>query len=199
MSSEEWLRTITERYTLSRSSISWRIRMARDGINRQAIAKMMRDIQREFDKHPIRVPIETDGPALPTGTTFGSAIYNGPVIHGDVTGAQLAWGNQTVHQTQNQTQQIAPGFEAPAQAVVRTLEQLPAVGLAEQDQQDAEGAARDVLTEVTQSAPDRRKIRRALSALKGLLAPVATGLAAGAGEGAQEWAKTAIEQLGKPF
>jgi hypothetical protein len=39
--------------------------MARDGINRQAIAKMMRDIQREFDKHPIRVPVETDGPALP--------------------------------------------------------------------------------------------------------------------------------------
>jgi hypothetical protein len=174
--------------------------MARDGINRQAIAKMMRDIQREFDKHPIRVPVETDGPALPpTGAAFGHTVYNGPVFHGDANGAQLAWGNQTVKQTQNQTQQIAPGFEAIATAVVRTLEQLPAVGLAAHDQQDAEGAAREILTEVTQSEPDRGKIRRALTALKGFLAPVAIGLAAGAGEGAQEWARTAIDQLGTPF
>jgi hypothetical protein len=111
---------------------------------------MMKNIQREFDKHPIRVPVETDGPALPTGTPFGHTIYNGPVFHGDANGAQLAWGNQTVNQTQNQTQEIAPGFEAIATAVVRTLEQLPAVGLAAQDQQDAEDVAREVLTEVTQ-------------------------------------------------
>ncbi len=173
--------------------------MARDGINRQAIAKMMRDMQREFDKHPIRVPVEADGPALSTSTTFGHTVYNGPVFHGDANGAQLAWGNQTVKQSQNQTQQIAPGFEAIATAVVRTLEQLPAVGLAAQDQRDAEGAAREILTEVTQSEPDRGKIRRALTALKGFLAPVAIGLAAGAGKGAQEWARTAIDQLGTPF
>jgi hypothetical protein len=173
--------------------------MPRDGINRQAIAKMMRDIQREFDKHPIRVPVETDGPALPTGATYGSTVYNGPVFHGDANGAQLAWGNQTVNQIQNRSQQIAPGFEAIAQAVVRTLERLPAVGLTEQDQQDAEDAAREILTEVTEPEPDRGKVRRALSALKGLLAPVAVGLTAGTAEGAQEWAKTAIEQLGTPF
>jgi hypothetical protein len=168
-------------------------------INKQAIAKMMRDIQREFDKHPIRVPIETDGSKLPTGATFGNTVYNGPVFHGDANGAQLAWGSHMVNQTQNHSQQIAPGFEAIANAVVRTLEQLPAVGLAEHDQQDADEAARAVLTEVTQPQPDRGKIRRALSALKGLLAPVALGLAAGTAEGAQEWAKTAIEQLGIPF
>jgi hypothetical protein len=32
--------------------------------------------------------------------------------------------------------------------------------------------------------------------IKDLLAPVATGVASGAGEGAQSWARTAIEQLG---
>lgn len=173
--------------------------MPRDGIDRQAIAKMMRNIQREFDKHPIRVPVETDGPALPTGAMYGSTIYNGPVFHGDANGAQLAWGNQTVNQIRNRSQQIAPGFEAIAQAVVRTLERLPAVGLTEQDQQDAEDAAREILTEVTEPEPDRGKVRRALSALKGLLAPVAVGLTAGTAEGAQEWAKTAIEQLGTHF
>ncbi|MEV6868478.1 hypothetical protein AB0M44_46810 [Streptosporangium subroseum] len=171
----------------------------RGGVNKRNIAKLAKNIQREFDKHPIHVPIEADGPDLPEGATLGNTIYNGPVFHGSADGAQLAWNNETVTQTQNQTQQIAPGFEAIAKAVVLTLEQLPAVGLAKEDQQDAEEAAREVLTEVTREEPDRGKIRRGLSALKGFLAPMATGLSAGAGAGAQDWARTAIEQLGTPF
>jgi hypothetical protein len=173
--------------------------MPRDGINRQAIAKMMKNIQREFDKYPIRVPVETDGPALPTGTTFGSTVYNGPVFHGDANGAQLAWGNNTVNQIQRSSQQIAPGFEAIAQAVVHTLSRLPEVGLPEQDQRDAEHTGREILTEVTKSNPDRGKIKRSVSTLKGFLAPVAIGLSTGTSEGAQEWARMAIEQLGIPF
>jgi hypothetical protein len=74
--------------------------------------------------------------------------------------------------------------------VVRTLEGLPTVGLVEDDRRDAEAVANEVLTEVTQPSPDRTKIRRALSSLKGLLAPVATGLVTGTAAGAQEWAKT---------
>jgi hypothetical protein len=172
--------------------------MARVTINKREIERMMRDIQREFDKHPIRVPVQTDVRSLPADTTAASTtIYNGPVIHGNADGAQLAWGNQTV--IQHQTQQVAPGFEAIAQAVVSTLTQLPAAGLAEEDRQDAEAAANAVLSEVAQAAPDRGKIRRALVTLRGFLAPVATGLVTGAGEGALEWAKTAIEQLGTPF
>jgi hypothetical protein len=169
--------------------------MARDGIDRRAIDKLTKDLQREFDKHPIRIPMETDGPEFSSSTT----IYNGPVFHGSADGAQLAWDNQTVGQVQHQTQQIAPGFEAIAQAVVRILEQLATADLTEEDRQDAESAADEVLAEVTRPEPDRKKIRRGLSALKGLLAPVATGLAAGTAEGAQEWAKMAIEQLGSSF
>jgi hypothetical protein len=45
-----------------------------------------------------------------------TVIINGPVIHGNANGAQLAWGNQTVHQ--KRIEQIAPGYEAVAQAVV---------------------------------------------------------------------------------
>jgi len=171
----------------------------RSGVNKRNIAKFAKEIQREFDKHPIRVPVEADGPDLPEGTTLGNTIYNGPVFHGSADGAQLAWNNETVTQTQNQSQQIAPGFEAIAQAVVLTLERLPAVGLSQEDEQDAQETAREVLTEITREEPDRGKVRRSLSALKGFLAPVATGLSVGAGAGAQDWARTAIEQLGAPF
>jgi hypothetical protein len=174
--------------------------MARSGINKQAIARMMRDIQREFDKHPIRVPLEADAPrVVPLPTTAAGNIYNGPVIYGSADGAQLAWNNQTVDQTQVRTEQVAPGFELLAQAVVSTLLQLSVAGLEEEDQQAAEDAANEVLAQVTRPDPDRGKVKRALSALKGALAPVALGLRSGAGDGAREWAKTAIEQLGTPF
>lgn len=95
-----------------------------------------------------------------------------PVIQGSADGAQLAWGNQIVNQTLSRTEQITTGFAAIAQAVVGTLEQLPGAGLSEEDQSDAE--ANEALVEVTRLAPDRGKIRGALSALKGHLVPVAT-------------------------
>jgi len=185
--------------------------MPQGGIDKRAIARLMKNMQREFDKHPIRVPLETEEPTVHSGGFYkggfykggipdiGTTVYNGPVIMGNADGAQLAWGNQSVNQTIHQTEQIAPGFEAIAQAVVETLKQLPAAGLPEEDEADAEASANEVLVEATRPEPDRGKIRRALSALKGYLAPVATGLVAGGGEGAQEWAKTAIEQLGSPF
>lgn len=174
--------------------------MARSGINKQAIARMMRDIQREFDKNPIRVPLEAEAPSiLPPSVAAGKTIYNGPVIYGSADGAQLAWNNETVDQSQVRTEQVASGFELLAQAVVSTLQQLSVAGLEEEDQQAAADAANEVLAQVTQSIPHRGKVTRALSALKGALAPVALGLRAGTGDGAREWAKTAIEQLDTPF
>jgi hypothetical protein len=175
--------------------------MPSGGIDRRAVARMMKDIQREFDKHPIRVPVEVEDPKLlAESPSFGTRIYNGPVIHGNANGAQLAWNSENVSQTAvTRTEQIAPGFEAIAQAVVRTLEELPVVGLPEGEQREAEAAANEVLVEVTQPDPDHGKIRRGIAALKGFLAPIATGLSKGSGDGAQQWAKTAIEQLGTPF
>lgn len=171
--------------------------MAGFSINKREIARMMKEIQTEFDKHPIHVPVNADPSLPPTG---GTTVYHGPVIHGDVNGAQLAWNNQTVNQSQqSQSQQIAPGFEAIAQAVAKTLEGLSAVGLSEVDRAEAEEAAQEALTEVTQDEPDRGLIRRAVRALKGVLAPIAAGLQAGVEAEAQEWAKTAIEQLGTMF
>lgn len=150
--------------------------------------------------HQLRPRQSANGTITDPFTGSGSTVnYNGPVIQGDANGARLAWGNQDVDQSQTDTQQIAPGFEPIAQAVTKTLEQLSMAGLSERDQEDAEEAAKEVLTEVTQPEPNQGKIRRALAALKHLLAPVTAGAAAGAGAGAQQWARTAIEHLQLPF
>jgi DNA-binding PadR family transcriptional regulator len=118
-------------------------------------------------------------------------------FHAEVQGSNLSYGNQgDTNQTLNQVEQIAPGFEAIAQAVADILKRLPALGLPEEDLEDAQAAANEVLTEVTRAEPERRKLRRAVTALTGSLALVATGAVAGVSEGAQEVAKKAIEQLG---
>ncbi len=131
--------------------------MAGSSINKREIARLMQGIQKEFDKHPIRVPVSADPSIPPVG---GTTVYNGPIILGDAKGAQLSWNNQTVSQSLHaQTEQIAPGFEAIAQAVAKTLEGLSGVGLTDDDRQDAEAAAKEVLTEVVQAEPDRGKVR----------------------------------------
>ncbi|MEV7561690.1 hypothetical protein [Streptomyces sp. NPDC089795] len=124
---------------------------------------------------------------------------SGPVFHGAVSGAQFAWGNETVTQNQQNNTAPAPGTEALASLaalVADLLRQLPEAGLPDRDREDAEAAAQDVLAEVDGAGePHQGRLRRALAALKGALAPVATGVAAGTAVGAQEWARTAIESL----
>lgn len=131
---------------------------------------------------------------------FGKTInHYGPVIYGNVDRTQLAWGNNTVSQACSHTEQVAPGFELIAEAVAGTVEKLADVGLSEDDLREARLAATDVFVEAAQTEPDREKVRRAVNALKGLLAPVAMGVVAGSTAGAQERARTAIEQLSVPF
>lgn len=137
---------------------------------------------------------------MPTDVTaaLGTTInYHGPVIHGD--GAQVAYNNRDVTQTQTTVQQVAPGFENVAQAVADVLAWLPAADLGEQDRADAEQAGYEVLSESVQAEPDLGKAKRALMALKGLLAPIAirmmTGAAAGAGTEAQAGAEKAVKAI----
>ncbi|HET6504707.1 MAG TPA: hypothetical protein VFG87_28490, partial [Amycolatopsis sp.] len=119
--------------------------------------------------------------------------YDGPVFNAAVSGAQFAWNNDTVAQNQ-QNSTVAPGFEALTKLVTDLLRQLPQAGLADQDREDAESAAREILVAITQpDRPEVGRLRRALAMLKGALAPVATGVVTGTAMGAQEWARTAIE------
>lgn len=175
--------------------------MPRSGftINKRGIEQFTREIQREFDKHPIRMPVEVDDESV-APLTAGSTNYYAPVItvHGDR--AQLAWGNGSVVQNQANIEQVAPGFEGIAQAVASTMRDLAAAGLLDAaDLEVAQGAAQEVLAEVVKDEPDRGVVRRAVAMLKGVLSPVATGITTGAADGAQEWARTAIEQLGNSF
>lgn len=126
--------------------------------------------------------------------------YEGPVFNGPASHNQFAWNSETVTQNQQDNSQdnstVAPGFEALAALVGDLLRQLPQVGLADQDREDAEAAARDVLAVISEpEPPEEGRLRRALATLKGALAPVATGVVAGTAVGAQEWARAAIEGL----
>lgn len=95
-------------------------------INKQAIRKMTREMEKEFAKNPVRVPIEADPSVsrFPPATTITNN-YHGPVVtvHGD--NAQLAWDNQGVSQNRD----IAPGFEELAKVLTGLLASLLAAGV----------------------------------------------------------------------
>jgi hypothetical protein len=173
--------------------------MAGSSINKQGIRKMQRELEKEFAKHPIRIPVEVQTPDLPPIGTGSTTVtnYHGPVFNGDMTGAQVAWGNETVTQNQqNASSTVAPGYEALAKLVTDLLQQLPRVGLDEAELRDAEEAGNEVLVEITSTeAPEPGRLRRALRGLRGILAPIATGVVKGTAAGAEDWAKVGIEAL----
>lgn len=126
----------------------------------------------------------------------GERASEGPVFHGPASNNQFAWNNGTVTQNQQVNGAAAPGYEALAERVAELLRQLPQAGLPDQDREDAEAAAGEVLATIAgPDQPEQGRVRRALATLRGALAPVATGVAAGATIGAQEWAVAAIEGL----
>ncbi|MEU0398941.1 hypothetical protein ABZ318_01635 [Streptomyces sp. NPDC006197] len=121
---------------------------------------------------------------------------DGPVFNGAVSHSQFAWNNETVTQNQQSNGIVAPGYETLAERVNELLRELPRAGLAEQDRQDTQQAAEEVLAEITGPEPvEAGRVRRALATLRGALAPVATGVVAGTTAGAQQWAVTAIGGL----
>lgn len=171
--------------------------MARNsGVNKRAVAQLMNGLQREFDKHKITVPIEATGPGVVAGPT---AVYNGPMITVNGDHAQIAWGNNEVTQTQTSQDQVAPGFEQVAVALVNILRDLNGVDLSAEEREVAEEAAKTTLEEITKEQPNPGIVRRGIAAVRGVLAPLALGAQAGASEGAKAWAKTAIEQLPSAF
>ncbi|MGW8763303.1 hypothetical protein ACWGN5_12465 [Streptomyces sp. NPDC055815] len=121
---------------------------------------------------------------------------DGPVFNHGVSHSQFAWNNETVTQNQQSNSTVAPGYETLAERVNELLRELPRAGLAEQDRLGTQEAAEEVLAEITGPEPvEPGRLRRALTTLRGALAPVATGVAAGTAAGAQEWAVAAIGGL----
>jgi hypothetical protein len=167
-------------------------------INQRGIEEMTRELQREFDKHPIRLPVVAGLPDLLDNAGGSVAIYNGPVILGNADGAQLAWNSQSVSQSQNeQPRQVDERYTELAEVTAAILRNLHALGLDDGDQGAAAEAGQEILTQATGSSPDASKIKRAVIMLRGCLAPTAIAALTGADQAVAEWARAAIEHLAK--
>ncbi|MGW6332212.1 hypothetical protein [Nocardia rhamnosiphila] len=169
-------------------------------INKQGIRNMAREIEREFAKNPIRVPVETeyDG-AYPAGGSVTN--YHGPVVTVTGDNAQIAWDNNTVNQGQNRSERIAPGYEQLAATLAELLAGLPSLPLDDDDEAEVRTNVDTVLAEVVEEEPNQGRIKRGLTMIKGLLSPIATSAIEAASEESAEIARTVIQDLGSslPF
>lgn len=127
----------------------------------------------------------------PSNRSHSNAQAPVVIVHGNNT--QVAFNNGSVSQSQV-TKDVPAGFDDLAKAVgeiLRRLDELP-----EADRETASSAANELLVEVVRDEPDESTIHRLSAQLKGVLAPVAMGLAKGVGSGLGVWAKGLISQLG---
>ena len=122
-------------------------------INKHGIEQMTREIQREFDRHPVSVPVRADAPEL----TRHETIHNGPVINIIGDRAQVSWGNDVSVQNQAGTDLVASGFEQIAQAIAATLNDLPSLGLPEVDLNQRRALRADVHLLPVRAPVDRRR------------------------------------------
>lgn len=166
-------------------------------INKQAIRKMTRELEREFAKNPVRVPLQADASdvRLPAATTINN--YHGPVVTVTGDGAQLAWDNHDVTQGQTNVQQVATGYEEVADLVTRLLAGLVTFELDPEDQAELVEASETILHETVKDQPDRGVVRRGVTMLKGLLAPVASGISKAVTDETAEMARDVITSLGE--
>ena len=165
-------------------------------INKSAIRRMTQEIEKEFAKNPVRVPLEADSTGIfpQAATTVNN--YNGPVVTVNGNHAQIAWGNDNAEQTQNQVAQIAPGYEELARLITDLLANLSVFALDEDDKEDTLSSAEQVLGEVVKEQPNPAVIRRGLTMLKGVLAPIATGVTRAVTDESSEAARGFIDALG---
>ncbi|WFE47687.1 hypothetical protein [Verrucosispora sp. WMMD1129] len=116
-------------------------------------------------------------------------------IQGGVHGGQVSWINGIAEQNQVNDLRAARGYESVAEVVKEVLAQLPQFGLPEDEAEGARDSANELLVETSSPTPNRSKVLRSLAALKGFLLPVLNQAADGAGAGAHEMAKTAVQRL----
>lgn len=165
-------------------------------INKQAIAKMQRELQREFDKHPIRVPINADRPELfgqPTTTTVNH--YHAPVVTINGDRAQVAWGDGEIRQDQGSVSQVTSGYEEVARLTAEVLAKLDEFVLTSGEAQDARENGELLLAEVVKPEPDKNLLRRAATMLRGVLASAATGVNQAVATESADLARKAIATL----
>ncbi|NEW42537.1 hypothetical protein [Nocardia cyriacigeorgica] len=164
-------------------------------INRRGIANISREIEKEFAKHPARIPIQAtyDG-AAPAAASVTNNY--GPVVTVNGDNARLAWGSGSVSQGDTRTEQIAPGYERLAIVLAELLSDLPALPMDEDDAAEVRSNAEAVLAEVVSEEPNQGAIKRFLTMIKGLLSPIAAGVVDAATEESAELTRNAIQAIG---
>lgn len=80
--------------------------------------------------------------------------------------------------------------------MTRLLASLPLLSLDPEDQAETSATSEMVLREVVKPAPDRGVVRRGIIMLKGLLAPVASGISKAVTDESADLAGRLIESLG---
>lgn len=158
-------------------------------INKRGIREMSKELEREFAKHPITIPVQAEGSPRPISVVN----HHAPVIYGGVSNSSMVWGNGQANLSQNS--QTGAGQEDLVSALERILKQMPRDQLPAEDVEDLEAASSQVLEEVRSSQPEQAHAKRGLRTMLRILNPIAQGLQAGASEGAQSWARDAIQSL----
>ncbi len=156
-------------------------------INKGAIADLMREVQKEFDKHPITARID--------GAVSGGNVtnYHGPVYVTAGGHAQVAFGSASLV-NRDETRPVAQGYEDLAERITTLLTEISDY-MSEDDAREAREFGSELLSEVTTEEPNTAKVSRLIAALKGALAAVAVGAANGLGSEAATWATEAIRAL----
>jgi hypothetical protein len=148
-------------------------------INKQGVRQMTRELEREFAKHPVRAPFEADPSNLAAGGGMTENSYHGPVVTVSGDNAQLVWGaNGDITQIHDHAQQIAPGYEKIARSLTDLMANFATLDLGD-DETEAKEQAETVLAEVIKPDPDKGVVKRGLTMIKGLLAPISAGVSAG--------------------
>ncbi|RPF21076.1 hypothetical protein [Myceligenerans xiligouense] len=162
--------------------------------NKRGLDQFRRELQREFDARPVRVPVVVDGdePTRDVPTVVNN--YHGPVVtvHGDR--AQLALNNGSAIQVQGD---IAAGYTELAKVITDLLAELDQLGLPEDDATTVREEAQAVLAEVTKENPDDRVIKRGVTLMKGALAAVGAGLSKAVTAETAQRAAVIIDTLGQ--
>ncbi|QCP08433.1 hypothetical protein [Micrococcus luteus] len=173
----------------------------RSGVDRNAIRRIARQIERdfnkEFERRPLRIPVEHEiAPGSPQPHPHVVNHYAGPVVTINGDHAQVAWNGGTNIGHREESQTVTPGFEQVAKVVSDVLAQADALELEEDERLELQQTGEEILTEVVKEEPDTGAIRRTLRTLKGFLAPALTaGASAAVSTEAQEAAQAAFDAI----
>ncbi|WIB00340.1 MULTISPECIES: hypothetical protein [unclassified Curtobacterium] len=166
-------------------------------IDKRQLDKLTKELQREFNKRPLKVPVQPSTASHLPATAPPTVIHqHGPAVTVNGDGAQLAWGNTgPVHQTQHRVETIAPGLETVAQLLATIVTSSAAFQLSAEDEADLRTTAGEALAETTLAEPDEGKLKKSIRIISGLLAPLIVGVSKGVSDESANLARETIQAL----